>query len=67
MADGWRCPECGLILAPSVAQHRCDPPGAGVTTTVTPYEPPSTGTCVSTATLPPGSTWAVNVTRKGTP
>ena len=40
MADGWRCPECGLILAPSVAQHRCDPPSAEVTT-VTPYEPPS--------------------------
>src|SRR5512146_721852 len=30
MPDGWRCPECGLILAPSVTEHRCDPPSAGV-------------------------------------
>ena len=29
-ADGWRCPECGLILAPTVSEHRCDPPSAGV-------------------------------------
>lgn len=29
-ADGWRCPECGLILAPAVTEHRCDPPSAGV-------------------------------------
>ena len=29
-ADGWRCPECGLILAPSVTEHRCDPPATGV-------------------------------------
>jgi hypothetical protein len=30
MPDGWRCPECGLILAPSVTEHRCNPPSAGV-------------------------------------
>lgn len=30
MPDGWRCPECGIILAPSVTEHRCDPPSAGV-------------------------------------
>lgn len=30
MADGWRCPECGTILAPTVTEHRCDPPSAGV-------------------------------------
>jgi hypothetical protein len=30
IADGWRCPECSLILAPSVTEHRCDPPSAGV-------------------------------------
>lgn len=30
-ADGWRCPECHLILAPDVREHRCDPPSAGVT------------------------------------
>ena len=29
-ADGWRCPECGVILAPSVTEHRCKPPSAGV-------------------------------------
>ncbi len=29
-ASGWRCPECGLILAPSVTEHRCEPPTAGV-------------------------------------
>ena len=28
-ADGWRCPECGTILAPSVTEHRCEPPSAG--------------------------------------
>jgi len=30
MPDGWRCPECGLILAPTITEHRCDPPTAGV-------------------------------------
>ena len=29
-AEGWRCPDCGLILAPSVTEHRCEPPSAGV-------------------------------------
>ena len=30
MADGWRCPECALILAPDVREHRCEPPPGGV-------------------------------------
>jgi hypothetical protein len=45
MADGWRCPECHLILAPDVREHRCEPPEAGVSVrpVVAPYSP-STGT-----------------------
>ena len=39
-ADGWRCPECGLILAPSVTEHRCDPPTAGVPAFVPPPDAP---------------------------
>jgi hypothetical protein len=31
MAEGWVCPRCELVLAPHVAQHRCEPPAAGVT------------------------------------
>lgn len=27
---GWSCPRCRLVLAPSVAEHRCAPPAAGV-------------------------------------
>ena len=43
MADGWRCPECALILAPHVNEHRCDPDPGGVSVrpVVAPYEPPS--------------------------
>ncbi len=37
--DGWRCPECGLILAPSVTEHRCQPPADGIT--VAPVTPPA--------------------------
>ena len=61
MADGWRCPECHLILAPDVREHRCDPPEASVT--AQPYigDPPgSCGTFTSTAALP--GTVTVNVT-----
>jgi hypothetical protein len=32
MATGWVCPRCELVMAPHVAQHRCDPPTAGVAT-----------------------------------
>jgi hypothetical protein len=59
MADGWRCPECHLILAPDVREHRCDPPEAGVSVrpVVAPYSP-STGTYTwpteSTITVVPG-------------
>lgn len=34
MADGWRCPACSLVLAPHVAEHRCNPPASGVATVV---------------------------------
>jgi len=49
MADGWRCPECHVILAPHVDEHRCDPGSAGVTA-VSPSPPysPSTGTMTVT-------------------
>ena len=59
MADGWRCPECHVILAPHVSEHRCDPPDAAVpaATPAPPYSPsagtavwPSTGTAVYTTT-----------------
>jgi hypothetical protein len=43
--EGWSCPKCELVLAPSVASHRCTPPSAGVTTTstvpLTPFQPTS--------------------------
>lgn len=38
MAVGWSCPRCDLVLAPSVTEHRCDPPAAGVTTAA-PWQP----------------------------
>ena len=41
---GWSCPRCEVVLAPSVSEHRCAPPSAGVTTAVPhppPYQPPS--------------------------
>lgn len=41
MPEGWSCPKCELVLAPSVAVHRCAPPSAGVTTAV-PHPPPYT-------------------------
>jgi hypothetical protein len=59
MATGWSCPECGLILAPHVNEHRCDPPEAGVSVrpVVAPHSP-STGTYTwpteSTITVVPG-------------
>jgi hypothetical protein len=40
MAEGWKCPDCGLILAPHVNEHRCDPPGGvSVRPVVAPYGP----------------------------
>jgi hypothetical protein len=61
MAEGWSCPQCGLVLAPHVNEHRCDPPEAG--TVALPYigDPPGSGSMsISTATLP--GTVTVNVT-----
>jgi hypothetical protein len=62
MSEPWKCPECGTWLAPRVPEHRCDPPGtAGVVTQILPPGPAgSTGTSISTATLP--GTITVNVT-----
>jgi hypothetical protein len=47
---GWICPRCDLILAPHVAQHRCDPPSAGVTASpvVAPYQPVTGATATVT-------------------
>ena len=41
---GWKCGDCGLVLAPHVNEHRCDPPSGGVAVrpVVAPYTP-STG------------------------
>jgi hypothetical protein len=25
---GWECPRCGLVMAPSIVEHRCDDPPA---------------------------------------
>lgn len=49
---GWKCGDCGLVLAPHVNEHRCAPPEGGVSVrpVVAPYSP-STGT----ATRPAGS------------
>ena len=63
MAAGWECPKCGLILAPSVTEHRCDPPSAGVPAAIT-RTGPSSGSGTSTATFPPGTT--VITTNSGT-
>jgi hypothetical protein len=43
MATGWSCPECGLVLAPHVDEHRCAPPEGGVSVrpVVAPYSPSS--------------------------
>ena len=57
----WQCPACRTWLAPHVTEHRCDPPQAGVT--ALPYvtgPAGSTGTSISTATLP-GTVTTVNV------
>ena len=60
MSTPWKCPECGVILAPHVSEHRCDPPAAGVTALPFTGGPAgSTGTSISTATLP--GTITVNV------
>jgi hypothetical protein len=48
---GWRCPQCELVLAPSVAEHRCAPPSAGVTTAA-PQPVPFTPTTGVTITAP---------------
>ena len=40
---GWSCPRCEVVLAPSVSEHRCAPPSAGVTTAV-PHPAPFTPT-----------------------
>jgi len=49
VADGWRCPDCRLVLAPFVAEHKCAPPSAGVTTAVPQPAPftPTTGVAIT--------------------
>ena len=59
MADGWRCPECHLILAPDVREHRCDPPESGgvpARPVPAPYTPPSSS---GTYAWPTGATVTV--------
>ena len=58
MAVGWACPRCELVLAPHVAEHRCAPPSAGVTTAV-PQPPPYTPPTSITVGAP--DTWTVTV------
>jgi hypothetical protein len=70
MADGWRCPECHLILAPDVREHRCDPPEAGVSVrpVVAPYSPSSGETRTWTSpniTVTPGGTYTGTVWTTG--
>ena len=49
----WQCPSCSTWLAPHVTEHRCDPPQGGVTAIPSAPGPAgSTGTSISTATLP---------------
>ena len=49
---GWKCGDCGLVLAPHVNEHRCDPPSGGVAVrpVVAPYSPSTGG-----STRPAGS------------
>lgn len=57
MVAGWEYPRCSLVLSPSVAEHRCDPPAAGVTT-VAPWQPtPNTWPATISITAP--DTWTV--------
>lgn len=37
MAAGWECPRCSLVLAPHVAEHRCDSPTAVVLQVPSPW------------------------------
>ena len=46
MPKGWICPRCTLVLAPTVAEHRCDPPGA-VTAWPTMWPAPTPGTATA--------------------
>lgn len=53
MSAPWKCPDCGTWLAPHISEHRCDPPTASVISQISPPGPAgSTGTSISTATLP---------------
>lgn len=47
-AAPWKCPDCLTWIAPHVAEHRCEPPSAGVAAplTVTPCGP-SAGTSLT--------------------
>jgi len=58
MAEPWKCPECGLILAPWVSEHRCDGGGA-VPASVTPPSPAGGGFLSVTT---PGTWTTTNVT-----
>lgn len=49
MTAGWECPRCSLVLAPHVAEHRCDPPGV---TAAAPQPVPFTPTSNITITAP---------------
>jgi S1-C subfamily serine protease len=63
--EPWRCPACLTWIAPHVPEHRCDPPGSGVTVIYPGTTGPasSAGISISTATLP--GTVTVNVSGAG--
>jgi hypothetical protein len=69
MADGWRCPECHLILAPDVREHRCEPPEAGVSVrpVVAPYSPSGGATTWTppNITVTPGGTYTGTIWTSG--
>ena len=48
--EPWTCPQCGVILAPHVDEHRCDG-GSAVPAKPAPITPPGSGTL--TVTSPP--------------
>jgi len=71
MAEGWKCPECSLVLAPHITEHRCDPPTAGVTAVPSgPRSPWPTQVIVSappviTIAPSPAKTWECDVSISG--
>lgn len=66
MAVGWACPRCPAVMGPHVAEHRCDPPTAGVTTVgPQPPWPAPVGIAAPNVTVTYPDTWTVTTGTSG--